>query len=365
LSESGFELTSRGEAFAKRLRSKTSFRKAAETLLQQFLERKAPFFSAACSLKQNGWEMWTSPIELLPKVAEDAEFRKWCDRCRYAAREQGKSCRASFDWIFWPREEIFETLRARTLSLHGIHDLAEMVDVRYRVLRGDPERVAALIPAGQPVRESSKSSSKTVAKNAEQQRRRELEAGFHNVKEVRQQRIRRLSEIVDEYLSGLPPAVSVRDLRRVRPWARFAPDRCGDGCRYRRSCRAPLSGGAPARESRAQNQSTEETENLTAKARTSRSPHMYPAFMLARNAGLRDTEIKTLTWGQVNLKTKSLQVGRSKSDAGEGRVVPLNSDLYNALLEHTPGIRSALAPHMMSGTSFPLASPCRPTRLGM
>jgi hypothetical protein len=44
-------------------------------------------------------------IELLPKVAEQAEFRKWCDRCRYAAREQGKSFRSSFDWIFWPREE--------------------------------------------------------------------------------------------------------------------------------------------------------------------------------------------------------------------------------------------------------------------
>lgn len=28
------------------------------------------------------------------------------------------------------------------LSPRGIHDLAEMVDVRYRVLRGDPERVA-------------------------------------------------------------------------------------------------------------------------------------------------------------------------------------------------------------------------------
>ena len=39
--------------------------------------------------------------------------------------------------------------------------------------------------AGQPIRESSKSTSKTVAKNAEQQRRRELEAGFHNIKEVR------------------------------------------------------------------------------------------------------------------------------------------------------------------------------------
>ena len=42
--------------------------------------------------------------------------------------------------------------------------------------------------AGQPIRESSKSTSKTVAKNAEQQRRRELETGFHNIKEVRQHR---------------------------------------------------------------------------------------------------------------------------------------------------------------------------------
>lgn len=61
---------------------------------------------------------------------------------------------------------------------------------------------------------------------------------------------------------------------------------------------------------------------------------MYAAFMLARNAGLRDTEIKTLTWGQVNLKVKSLQVGRSKSDAGEGRIIPLNSDLNEALVAY-------------------------------
>jgi len=32
--------------------------------------------------------------------------------------------------------------RSVALSPRGIHDLAEMLDVRYRVLRGDPERVA-------------------------------------------------------------------------------------------------------------------------------------------------------------------------------------------------------------------------------
>jgi integrase len=79
----------------------------------------------------------------------------------------------------------------------------------------------------------------------------------------------------------------------------------------------------------------EETQSLTEKAKLSRSPHMYPAFMLARNAGLRDTEIKTLTWGRVNLKARTLQVGKAKSDAGEGRIIPLNSELYEVLLSHS------------------------------
>ena len=56
--------------------------------------------------------------------------------------------------------------------------------------------------AGQFICESSKSSSKTVAKNAEQQRRRELEAGYNNIKEARQERVRPLGEIVAEYLVG-------------------------------------------------------------------------------------------------------------------------------------------------------------------
>jgi hypothetical protein len=61
---------------------------------------------------------------------------------------------------------------------------------------------------------------------------------------------------------------------------------------------------------------------------------MYPAFMLARNGGLRDTEIKTLTWSQVNFVAKTVKVGRAKSEAGEGRVVPLNSEVYQALIDH-------------------------------
>jgi hypothetical protein len=54
--------------------------------------------------------------------------------------------------------------------------------------------------AGRRIRESSKTGSKTVAKAAEQKRRRELEEGFNNLEDVRQERVRTVTEIADEYL---------------------------------------------------------------------------------------------------------------------------------------------------------------------
>lgn len=56
--------------------------------------------------------------------------------------------------------------------------------------------------AGRLIRESSKSTSKTVARDAEKQRRRELESGFHNLTQAREQRIRSMKEIINEYLEG-------------------------------------------------------------------------------------------------------------------------------------------------------------------
>jgi integrase len=82
---------------------------------------------------------------------------------------------------------------------------------------------------------------------------------------------------------------------------------------------------------------SEETELLTERAKKSRSPHMYLAYMFARNAGLRDTEIKTLTWTQINLTAKTVQVGRANTDAVERRIVPLNSELFEAVIVHRVG----------------------------
>ena len=76
---------------------------------------------------------------------------------------------------------------------------------------------------------------------------------------------------------------------------------------------------------------TVETSSLSAQVAKSKSPHIYMAFTLARNAGLRDTEIKTLTWAQINLTGRYLTVGRAKTEAGEGRTIPFNDELYETL----------------------------------
>ena len=228
--------------------------------------------------------------------------------------------------------------------------------------------------AGRLICESSKSALKTVAREAEQQRRRELEAGYHNLKKQRQQRICRLQDLIEEYLVGyrlryrsvnfaeyalghvcrllgkdlavditessvlryqetrLREQASPKSINEeVRFLLKVLEDQ-GELIRARLRKQKQLKLQTNKRVGKAFN--NDETERLTHQARTSRSPHMYPAFMLARNAALRDGEIKTLTWGRVNLQSRTLQVGRAKTAAGAGRIVPLNSDLYDALIEH-------------------------------
>jgi integrase len=251
--------------------------------------------------------------------------------------------------------------------------------------------------AGERIDEPTKSTSRTVAKEAERQHRRSLEDGFNNFKEVRQNRIRVLEDIVDEYLTGY------RLRYRSASFAEYALGHVGRllgtkivaditetaVLRYQedrlREKAAPKSIneevrfllkmlGDPGEVIRAHLKETmqlkltvhknigkafdsEETEGLATKAKSSRSPHMYPAFMLARNGGLRDTEIKTLTWGQINLVAKTVQVGRAKSEAGEGRIVPLNSEVYQALVDHRAWYRKRFGEIKDEWYVFPWGKP--------
>jgi hypothetical protein len=56
--------------------------------------------------------------------------------------------------------------------------------------------------AGRRIQESSKSPSKTIARTAEQNRRRELEEGFNNFTDIRRERVRIFSDVADEFFNG-------------------------------------------------------------------------------------------------------------------------------------------------------------------
>jgi len=212
--------------------------------------------------------------------------------------------------------------------------------------------------AGRRIRESAKTGSKTVAKGAEQQRHRELEEGFNNLEDIRQDRVRTVREISDEYLASYrlrnPRSTTfaeyavghikrllgdkmlfdvnedtVKEYQNARLREKTAPksineevgfllrimDVPGDILRVRLRKKKLLklktgSGIGKAYE-------PDEKVRLIEHAKQARSPHIYPALMLALNAGMRDAEMKRLTWRQLNFEKRYLAVGQSKTEAGE------------------------------------------------
>jgi len=71
-------------------------------------------------------------------------------------------------------------------------------------------------------------------------------------------------------------------------------------------------------------------------------PHLKPVVQLAYHTGMRQGEILTLTWGQVDLKEGFIRLDPEHTKTGEGRWVPLNQELvemFRALPRGLPGAR--------------------------
>ena len=80
---------------------------------------------------------------------------------------------------------------------------------------------------------------------------------------------------------------------------------------------------------------SDEKARMLAEAAKLRSKNMYPALVLDQNCGLRDKELRELRWQQIDLvHKKALTVGKSKTAAGTGRVIPLNDTVMIALQAH-------------------------------
>ncbi len=259
--------------------------------------------------------------------------------------------------------------------------------------------------AGRRIRESSKSSSKTMAIAAEKTRRKELENAFNNITDDRRDRIRTIREVAAEYLksyllrnprSAVFARYALQHISRLvgnrmlvdcteavviayqdeRLKEHAAPktindevgfllrimDKQGDILRVelRRRKHLKLQVGPPIGKA----YTPEEKARMLKCAHASQSSHIYLAVLISLNTGLRDAELKQLTWAQVNLKKGYLTVGKSKTEAGEGRTIPLNSAVLRAILEYISKYEAIFGQRSPEWYVFPFGkpTPSDPTR---
>jgi integrase len=90
--------------------------------------------------------------------------------------------------------------------------------------------------------------------------------------------------------------------------------------------------------------SEEELQRLLKACRESTSRALYTAVMFSVFTGLRNFELRALKWKQVDLLKQTVTVGKSKTEAGEGRVINM-SDLALELITNWRGNFEALPNH--------------------
>jgi integrase len=247
------------------------------------------------------------------------------------------------------------------------------------------------------IRESAKTTSKTVAKLAEKNRRRELETGFNGIQDTRDCRIRTLAAVgrayLDDYrlrhksivyaeyaignvLRHLKSTMvvdvteeTVTAYQTVRLKEGAAPKTIneevgfllrlvgepGEVIRARLRRRRMLKLAVPCGPGKAY--TIAEKDAMLAAARAARSRAIYPALMLALNTGERDAEIRNLQWERVDLTKAILTVGASKTEAGEGRTIPLNSAVLEALIEYAKWYTDRFGTIQGSWYVFPFGKP--------
>jgi integrase len=76
----------------------------------------------------------------------------------------------------------------------------------------------------------------------------------------------------------------------------------------------------------------EEEAALLGAAAANSSPFIDRFIRIALTSAMRAGEIRTIQVGRLDFANRTLQVGRAKSRRGTGRVIPMNSDLYNLLV---------------------------------
>jgi integrase len=222
--------------------------------------------------------------------------------------------------------------------------------------------------AGQMIRESAKTKSKTLAKDGERVRRRQLEETWNQVK--RRTLPPRFDQAANEWFQSVEPHLSERtqDIYDVALRCHLKPAigtvlLCDiDASRIatyqaRRKAEhvsartlnkelqvlrqvlkryklwANLQGDVKfERESDHIGRAMSEEEEARLLAACESNVLIRTVVSLSLNTALRKNEIRTLRWRQIDLLERMLTVGHTKTEGGSGRVIPLNSVAYAALV---------------------------------
>ena len=216
--------------------------------------------------------------------------------------------------------------------------------------------------AGQEIQETTKSKSKTIAREAERARRRQLEQGFNRIE---RQRVAQLFSVAAEnwldskkaHLAVRSVAIEKANLKHLNPCfgkmlvcdirgeeiARYQAARLQEQAAPKtvnleigtlrailRKNRLWFAIQPDVRMLRTSDDagraiSRDEEAALLSACQSSRSRSLHTAVLLALNTCMRYSELRLLTWGQVNFTNRTITVGASKTEAGAGRVIPLNA----------------------------------------
>lgn len=214
---------------------------------------------------------------------------------------------------------------------------------------------------GRLFQESTKSTSKEVARRAELKRRRDLDEGFHGLR--KREAPQTFNTASGRWLEDKKPTLAPKsyliektNLGHLLPELGQALLTDIDATRISRYQQARLKEKAApktinlevgtvrailrrhrlwgniqpdvrmlkARDDIGRALDPKEEKKLLDVCADSRSRSLLPAVLLALNTGMRYSELRLLRWQQVNLVRRDVRVGKSKTEAGEGRTIPLN-----------------------------------------
>jgi integrase len=235
--------------------------------------------------------------------------------------------------------------------------------------------------AGRMIHESARTKSKTLAREAERNRRRELEERINGIKKrglpptfaraahewqlARSHRVAANTQSLARLaLKHLLPMFGAKLLCDITPEnvAEYQRIRLHSGAQgrtvnievgaLRQVLRAfdmwlPFAGKVRMLRERhdVARALTPDEERALLRATAEVDSACHTASVLALNTAMRKDEIRLLRWSQIDFEGRSLTVGHSKTEAGRGRLIPLNTAAFEALIRWAGRFPKTYAEH--------------------